>query len=747
MEEWFMRARPWFSIVLAIAMFCSLFQAGLTAVYAADETFYNSKYLTVNGKETNWQLIGQQPETFGDNEAGPVRLEYYSDNALNFELKSVQTDISAGVYQLSMELFSEDASPGADAMFYAESSEGTYSTSISYSGSGWEEPATISIRDIVVGEDGELTIGVKMISTEAHYGYVRNIQLTEWEEAPAAPVEVAAVKPNSAILRPSYTVQLTTSLGDDQRVSYESSDVTIATVNEHGLVTAVGDGEAIIHATVYEQEEAIAAGTSAIYVSSTLQSSAAPIKVEPVNELSEGKRSDFIMGADISMLDALLEVDRKFYNEAGTESSLIDELKASGVNWVRLRSWVNPSDEHGNPYGAGNIDTAALVRMASQVKAADMKLLVDLHYSDFWTDPGRQSTPKAWKDLNAEELEQQVYTYTYETLQALADANAYPDMIQIGNETNGGMLWSLGNSPEKAKRYIAQGIQAVRDFETASAGEHIDIVIHRANPGDGLQRVSSFFGIYDDLDYDVIGLSYYPFWHGSLDNLQTVMDELTAAYDRKVAIVETSYAYTLEEPIHNGPTGHIFGQAQADAAGYLATVQGQASAIRDVIAAVAAVPDQQGIGIFYWEPAWQMGTDTGWATSHAASYQGEAIPVDGGSGWANQALFNYFGEALPSLNVFTAVRAPRDSYVAPTIVAVDDIELTTSQDEYIELPKTVKALYSDDTYRTTEVISWSPSSYDYTVPGQYELTGTLHDNRSIKAYITVRPKTMLLIRD
>jgi len=737
-----MKARPWFSIVLSIALLCSMFHAGFTAVYAAEESSYTSETLTINGKTTTWQLSGERPATFDDMES-PARLEYYSSSALDFELKSMQADIPEGIYELTMELFSEQASPGPDALFYAITSEGTFSTPIAYSGSGWETPATINIGNIAVGSDGELVIGVKMVSTGEHYGYLRNIQLKEWEAAPE-PAETATVKPNSSILRPDYTVQLTTNIGNDQSVSYESSDELVAVVDENGLVTAVGDGEAIISATVFEQEEAIAVGSSTIYVSSTLQSNAGPIMVEPVDELIDGERSEFIMGADISMLDALTEAGRKFYAEDGVESSLITELKDNGVNWIRLRSWVEPSDEQGNPYGAGNIDTDALVRMASQVKAADMKLLVDLHYSDFWTDPGRQSTPKAWASLQAAELEKQVYTYTYETLQALAEANAYPDMIQIGNEINGGMLWPLGNSPAKAKQYIAQGIQAVRDFEADVAGDHIDIVIHRANPADGLDRVSSFFGTYDDLDYDVIGLSYYPFWHGSLDNLQTVMDELAATYERKVAIVETSYAYTLEEPILNGPTGHIFGQAQEDTAGYLATVQGQASAIRDVIAAVAAVPEQQGIGIFYWEPGWQMGTDTGWATSHAASYQGEAIPADGGSGWANQALFNYFGEALPSLEVFTAVRASRDSYEEPLIVAVDDIGLTTSQDEYVELPMVVKALFSDDTYRNTEVVSWSPESYDYKVPGQYVLTGTLQGGQSIEATITVRPKNYIV---
>lgn len=730
-----MTNRKWISLLLSISLVFTLLQTVAPAVSAAEEDVYTSQALTINGEATAWTVLGTRPATFGDN-SSPDRFEYWDAESLDFELQHTKSGLVAGSYQLSLELFSEAASPGEQALVYAVTSEGDWKAPIAYNGSSWEAPAELKLNGIEVGSDGVIMLGIKMASAGEHYGYMRNVQLSETK----TPALNTAVKPNSAILRPGKTVQLSVAAGSSQQVSYQSSDPAVAIVDEQGLVTAVGDGEAVITATVTEQGGAVAAGTSQIVVSSTLQSRYQPIQVEPVDELAGDARSDFMMGADISMLDALSAVDRKYYTAEGIEKPLLELLKDNGVNWVRLRAWVDPADEQGNPYGAGNVDTEALVRMAAQAKAADMKLLVDLHYSDFWTDPGRQSIPKSWAALTADELEQQVYDYTYETLQSLYAQHAYPDMIQIGNEINGGMLWPHGNSAEKAKRYIAQGIKAVRDFEAAVSGGHIDIVIHRANPGDGVERLTSFFNTYADLDYDVIGLSYYPFWHGSLENLQQVMDKLADTFGKQIAIVETSYAYTLEDPIHNGPTGHIFGQAQADAAGYLATVQGQANAIRDVIAAVAAVPDKLGVGIFYWEPAWLMGTDTGWATSKAAAYQKEAIPVDGGSGWANQALFNYFGEALPSLNVFQAVRASRDGYIEPTITQVKELQLTTSQGINAPLPAQVTALFSDDTYRQVDVESWSPSSYDYNTPGQYELTGKLASEGVVKATIIVRPK-------
>jgi len=703
---------------------------------------YTSNALTINGQAVTWTVNGERPETFGDN-SDPTRFEYWSAEPMDFELQHEENGVDEGSYKLQFEVFSSDATTGAEAYVYATTSKGHYSIPITYTGSQWTSPASLSLNGIEVGSDGSILYGIKMVSGADHYGYIRDLQLIE-----GLPLEKVGVRPNSAILRPGHTVQLTVDSLPAQSVSFSTSNSAVAVVSEEGLIEATGDGEAIITTTIEEQDEVIATANTEIYVSSTLQSNYAPVQIEPVAALEGNQRSDFAMGADISMLDALSAIDRKYYSEAGEEKPLLELLQENGVNWIRLRAWVDPADEHGNPYGAGNIDTEALVRMASQVKATNMNLLVDLHYSDFWTDPGRQSMPKSWvKDTEEQtiaDLEQEVYNYTYNTLQALYDENAYPDMIQIGNEINGGMLWPYGNSAQKAKPYLQQGIQAVRDFEQAVSGEHIDIVIHRANPGDGLSRLTSFYSTYADLDYDVIGLSYYPFWHGSLSNLQQVMDSLAEQFDKEIAIVETSYAYTLEAPIHNGATGHIFGEAQQNASGYLATPQGQANAIRDVIAAVAAVPDNKGIGIFYWEPAWLMGTDTGWATTYAASYQKEEISSDGGSGWGNQALFNYFGEALPSLSLFQDVRASEDDYIPPTIVAVDDIELTTSQGVNVNLPSQVEALFSDDTFRKVAVLNWTPASYDYNTAGQYELIGTLQGDETIKATVTVRPKNYVI---
>lgn len=742
-----MKKKSLLSIIITLALCLSLFQPLVGYVSAAEEDVFESNALTINGEPTIWLVLGSRSETFKDGPA-PAGFEYYSANSLSFSLTKELTNLVAGNHQFSIQLFSGYTNISPDAKITVETSNGTYSKPISYAGSGWETPATLSIEGIEVGEDGVATISIQMISDGEHYGYMKNIVFTsgtpETPETPETPVEKAELKPNSAILRPQATVQLQTTVQSEQTVNYYSADESIATVSESGLVTAVSDGTTKITAEVFDGEDLIQRASSEVFVSSTLQQYGnTSISVEPVESLVGNNRDDFMMGADISTLHALTGIDRKYYDKDGNESDMISILKDSGLNWVRLRTWVDPTDGKGNSYGGGHVDEEAMVAMATEAKQAGMKVLIDLHYSDFWTDPGRQGIPKSWVNadnsaLSQEQLVAKVYEYTYETLEALAAAGVYPDMIQIGNEINDGLLWPTGKGFAKAKPYLASGIKAVRDFEENTEGEHIDLVLHRANPNDGVAKVENFFATYEDLDYDVIGLSYYPYWHGSISNLQAVMDNLATKFDKRVAVVETSYAYTLEDTILNGDTGHSFGTTQVENGGYLATVQGQASAIRDVIAAVANVPNDQGVGVFYWEPGWLMGTDTGWGTTYAAGYQGEKIPTDGGSGWANQAMFNYFGEALPSLEVFNLVRSA-EQYVEPTIVSVDEVQITTSQFQYVAPPTKVKALFSDDTYREVAVQQWMTSQYDVSEPGEVTLQGRLVTGDKVTAYISIRP--------
>jgi len=215
------------------------------------------------------------------------------------------------------------------------------------------------------------------------------------------------------------------------------------------------------------------------------------LHVNPIANLSP----DFIMGADISMLKQIEDSGGKFY-ENGVEKDCLTILKDHGVNWIRLRIWNDPTDANGASLGGGNNDLARTVDMATRAKSMGFKLLLDFHYSDWWADPGKQTMPKAWVGLNLKDLEQAVYDYTAHVMPTLVQANARPDMVQIGNEVNGGMLWSLGKTWQAGNEVIggydgfaallSKGIQAVRDTDPNNGDpqKRAKIVIHLANGGD-----------------------------------------------------------------------------------------------------------------------------------------------------------------------------------------------------------------------------------------------------------------------
>jgi len=372
------------------------------------------------------------------------------------------------------------------------------------------------------------------------------------------------------------------------------------------------------------------------------------IHIDPI----DGLRPGFIMGADVSMLRQI-EISGGKYYVNGAEGDCLRILRDHGVNWIRLRVWNDPTDEHGKGLGGGNNDLARTVEMATRANVLGLKLLLDFHYSDWWADPGKQNKPRAWEGLDAEALKQAVYDYTAEVIQGLAGAGAMPDMVQIGNEVNGGMIWpdgkTWGEGSEQIGGYdgfvglLKQGIRAVRDHDPHhdSPKKRARIIIHLADGGDNALYRRVFDVLTErNVDFDVIGLSYYPYWHGTLEQLKSNMGDVSRRYHKDVVIAETAYAFTLE---NSGGLPNVFGEKEQAIGGYEATVQGQATAIRDVMAAVVQVPEGRGLGAFYWEPDWFPVEGAGWKTGE-------------GDNWANQAMFDAEGHALPSLNVFDLVR-------------------------------------------------------------------------------------------
>lgn len=370
--------------------------------------------------------------------------------------------------------------------------------------------------------------------------------------------------------------------------------------------------------------------------------------------------ADFLLGADVSSLLALEESGVTYYDFDGNRQDMLKVLADAGVNCVRVRVWNDPFDAAGNGYGGGNCTLDTAIAIGRRAAEYGMGLLVDFHYSDFWADPSKQQAPKAWKSMSLEERQQAIYDYTVESLFALREAGVQVDMVQIGNEVTKGFCGET--SVPRRYALMASAAQAVRDTD----GD-IQIVVHYTNPEtEKFSTIAATLEVYG-VDYDIFATSYYPYWHGSLENLTRQLQSVVERSGKRVMVAETSYAYTVQDT--DGHGNSIGDQPTYDKP-YPFTVQGQSRELRDVIAAVASLGDSA-VGVFYWEPGWicvpadswesRSGKweryGSGWASSYAAEYD----PTDagvyyGGSACDNQALFDADGHPLESLKTFCLVR-------------------------------------------------------------------------------------------
>lgn len=423
--------------------------------------------------------------------------------------------------------------------------------------------------------------------------------------------------------------------------------------------------------------------------------------VKAVEDLPE----DFILGMDVSSVLAQEASGVRYYDHDGTERDLFAILADNGVNYIRVRVWNDPYDANGNGYGGGNCDINTAIAIGRRAAANGMKLLVDFHYSDFWADPAKQMAPKAWEGMKIEEKVDALYAYTRDSLQKLKDAGVDVGMVQLGNETNGKLcgekIWM------KIYKLMNAGSRAVREVCPEAL-----IAVHFANPESADNYLSWASKLdYYSLDYDVFATSYYPYWHGTLENLKTVLSAVSETYGKKVMVAETSYAYTPEDTDF---TGNTIGEGGAYEKPYPFTVQGQANEVADVI---RAMKDIGGIGVFYWEGAWITVGGGSWEENHAlwekhgsgwaSSYAGAYDPDDagkyyGGSACDNQAMFDAQGRALESLKVFNLIRTGNE--VPLTADALDETLLTFDMNEAVVLPETVNAVMSDNSRQAIPVV-------------------------------------------
>ena len=338
-------------------------------------------------------------------------------------------------------------------------------------------------------------------------------------------------------------------------------------------------------------------------------------EVTPAPIPNNASADDFIRSADMSYLP-LIESEGTIFKKNGVAENALTTLKNAGCNTIRIRIWKNPSDNH-----SGLAEVKAL---AIRVKQAGMKVWLTVHYSDTWADPGSQTTPSDWTSLSFINLKTAVSNYT-----TLIMTEIQPDIIQIGNEINSGFLWPQGhliNNESQCLQLIAAASSAIRSQSTTTK-----IMIHYAGIGSG---ATWFFNKMSSINYDYIGLSYYPVWHGKiLSDVNATITYLGQTHNKKVIIAETAYPFTLN---WDDWTNNIVGQNDQLITTYPASNEGQKNfllAIKNLVK-----QNSKGLGFCYWGAEW-------------IAFRGPS--ATNGSSWENQALWDFNNNALPVMDAFS----------------------------------------------------------------------------------------------
>lgn len=487
-----------------------------------------------------------------------------------------------------------------------------------------------------------------------------------------------------------------------------------------------------------------------------------------VNVQKVALADDFITGADLSSYISLRDSGTVFKDEKGnslSDAEFFRYLKEGGTNWVRIRIWNNPYDSSGRGYGGGNNDLEKAKTIGKLATDAGMKVLIDFHYSDFWADPGKQQAPKAWKAYSLAEKEAAVESYTLSSLNALRDAGVNVGMVQVGNETNNAVC-GVTSREDMAKIFNA-GSKAVRAFDKDCL-----VALHFTNPEKG----GYYTGWAGDLekygvDYDVFASSYYPFWHGTTQNLEEVLTYISEHYKKKVMVAETSWTTSGED----GDGHENTAPRTTQDLNYDISLQGQANEIRDVINAVNNVNSNntgktdagKAIGVFYWEPAWispyyvydedgnridnlykqnqalweQYGS--GWASSYAAEYDpDDAGKWYGGSAIDNQAWFDFDGTALATAKIYSLIRtgAVAERAISSIGFAKEQNPMEVPLGGTVTYPKAVAA-YNDGTVMELEV-QWDQEEQEVVNTdkvGEYVVHGTVTEGgKEYKLTLTIK---------
>lgn len=289
----------------------------------------------------------------------------------------------------------------------------------------------------------------------------------------------------------------------------------------------------------------------------------------------KSSKTTFAKGADVGWLPQMEATGYKFYDKDGTEKECLQLLKDRGMNSVRLRVWVNPNDDK----ASGHCSKEETVAMALRAQKMGMRVMINFHYSDSWADPAKQNKPAAWKNHTFPELLNDVYNHTFEVISALKNAGVTPEWVQVGNEIPGGIMWPEGSTDNwnQLGQLLNKGYDAVKAVD-----KNIKVIVH-VDEGNNNAKFRTFFdnAMAQKVKYDIIGLSYYPYWikkdyTETIADLEFNLNDMVKRYNKDVMIVEVG--------------------------GEDDKIQNTYELLKATIEAVKKIPDNRGLGVMYWEP-------------------------------------------------------------------------------------------------------------------------------------------------
>lgn len=466
-----------------------------------------------------------------------------------------------------------------------------------------------------------------------------------------------------------------------------------------------------------------------------------------VNKLHYPLKSDFAFGIDLSEVLELEELGAKWYDEEGNEKDVFTLFSEAGFNAVRLRLWNDPYAHIGDklfPYGGGTNSLERDLILGRRARDNNMSLCLDYHLSDSYTDPETHHLPKAWQNLPKEAIADTVYRYIRDTLLAFKKENIVVSSVQVGNECISAIAGAnLYSDNARAKEIFRAGIKGVKEvYPKAKTILHFTD-IHHAIQKYLLPEEGCGLG---ELPFDVIGFSYYPFWHGTLKDYESALSYVKEHYpDKETMVMETSYGYTDKK--HNYVINQFHSWDFGSIGRFVTSPQGQATALYRELDILAKCG---GSGIFYWAGAWLPIKNTQYISKYGKFYLDHARDpyseeeIEGYSpyllaSWSNQALFDYEGKALPSLYTFKHILAG-DRQMEDRIIGLRYEEITLPL-EHPNIPQYVDCISLLGNI-TVEQIDWEP--YSFRQEGDYKVKGRIISvGLDVEATIHIRRQNYL----